>query len=414
MNGTIYVAGGGDMYHYVQSFVYYKSADKWVFLYTPLFDNIYIVPLCMEQIHGVLYLGGGFNGLLGNIPITANARSFVYAYENGVWSDMNIPSEQYQAVKAMIHMNGSLIVGGGYSLGGSAFVYSLKNGVWRDLSFQYEQSYGAIQALAVGNGILYAAGGGRNFSLPFVYSWDGTTWTNISQASPYFDIDAAIYSMIFVDGTLYVAGGLLAGRNGFLYSYTNGVWASTWYSSKNALFSLVDYVTSQTYAIPIVQSLTQLEIDKCCAKSTRSRVTTPQTELDRILRNVTSCTTYGIPKPLYSNNFSTDCGVTLPMYKKSNSNTNTIYSYPSWSIPRINGIDQLVTTFRTNTSSVTTSRKKDAIIAANTSFLNQRARKLPPPPPCVAPIQGPQPGVPIAPNPPCILGNQRVDYSVAN
>jgi hypothetical protein len=61
-------------------------------------------------------------------------------------------------------------------------------------------------------------------------------------------------------------------------------------------------------------------------------------------------------------------------------------------------------------SGVTTARVRDAIQNATTVRGAEFVRKRAPPLPCPVYSTAPQPGVPIAPNPPCNPGNQRVDY----
>ena len=61
-------------------------------------------------------------------------------------------------------------------------------------------------------------------------------------------------------------------------------------------------------------------------------------------------------------------------------------------------------------SGVATARVRDAIQNASTVRGSEFIRKRAPPPPCPVYSTAPQPGVPIAPNPPCNPGTRRVDY----
>jgi hypothetical protein len=61
-------------------------------------------------------------------------------------------------------------------------------------------------------------------------------------------------------------------------------------------------------------------------------------------------------------------------------------------------------------SGVTTARVRDAIQNASAVRGSEFVRKRAPPLPCPVYSTAPQPGVPIAPTPPCNPGTQRVDY----
>jgi hypothetical protein len=61
-------------------------------------------------------------------------------------------------------------------------------------------------------------------------------------------------------------------------------------------------------------------------------------------------------------------------------------------------------------SGVATARVRDAIQNASTVRGSEFIRKRAPPLPCPVYSTAPQPGVPIAPNPPCNPGTRRVDY----
>lgn len=78
---------------------------------------------------------------------------------------------------------------------------------------------------------------------------------------------------------------------------------------------------------------------------------------------------------------------------------------------RIRGIEEITQLVRTQSSSEVTSRRREALERITHRRHAEHFRKYPAPPPCRVPRTLPQPGVPIAPDPPCNLGNQRVDYS---
>ncbi len=77
---------------------------------------------------------------------------------------------------------------------------------------------------------------------------------------------------------------------------------------------------------------------------------------------------------------------------------------------RITGIDQIAVNVRSLSSSEITSRKRYSAVQANRRHA-EHFRTLPPAPPCRIIQTTPTPGVPYAPDGPCIPGNQRVDYS---
>jgi hypothetical protein len=77
--------------------------------------------------------------------------------------------------------------------------------------------------------------------------------------------------------------------------------------------------------------------------------------------------------------------------------------------PRVSRIQDIATVTH-RSSGVTTARVRDAIQNASAVRGEEFIRKRAPPPPCPVYSTAPQPGVPIAPNPPCNPGNQRVDY----
>jgi hypothetical protein len=78
---------------------------------------------------------------------------------------------------------------------------------------------------------------------------------------------------------------------------------------------------------------------------------------------------------------------------------------------RIRGIDEIAQVVRTPSSSEVLARRRANIINAERRHAEHFRPVIPPPPRlCRVPRTTPQPGVPIAPTTPCILGNQRVDY----
>jgi hypothetical protein len=77
---------------------------------------------------------------------------------------------------------------------------------------------------------------------------------------------------------------------------------------------------------------------------------------------------------------------------------------------RITGIDQVAVNVRSLSSSEITSRRRYSAVQSNVRHA-EHFRTHPPPPPCRSIQTTPTPGVPYAPDGPCIPGNQRVDYS---
>jgi hypothetical protein len=76
--------------------------------------------------------------------------------------------------------------------------------------------------------------------------------------------------------------------------------------------------------------------------------------------------------------------------------------------PRVSKIEHVAAVTH-RSSGQTTARLRDSILHASTVRGAEFVRRRAPPPPCPTP-HAPQPGVPIAPNPPCNPGTQRVDY----
>lgn len=159
-----------------------------------------------------------------------------------------------------------------------------------------------------------------------------------------------------------------------------------------------------------------LHIDICpqCRKAAPhgTRVITTPSERDRILREVIRC-------PLYYRNTETGglCGATVHRptstgeLLSSGLSTTPPHGLHRYRIPdRIRGIEDIAVVVRTTSASEVTARRR-ASIQASARRHAEHFRNHPPPRPCREVRQGPQPGVPIAPDSPCNLGNQRVDYS---
>ncbi len=77
--------------------------------------------------------------------------------------------------------------------------------------------------------------------------------------------------------------------------------------------------------------------------------------------------------------------------------------------PRVSRIEHVAAVTH-RSSGQTTSRLRDSILDASAVRGAEFVRRRAPPPPCATLVTGPQPGVPIAPNPPCNPGTRRVDY----
>jgi hypothetical protein len=81
-------------------------------------------------------------------------------------------------------------------------------------------------------------------------------------------------------------------------------------------------------------------------------------------------------------------------------------------LSRIRGIEEICRPVRNVAASELTARIRSRTESSNAALRrhSEHYRVLPPPRPCRLFRTGPQPGVPIAPVTPCIIGNQRVDY----
>lgn len=140
-------------------------------------------------------------------------------------------------------------------------------------------------------------------------------------------------------------------------------------------------------------------------------------EHDRILREAVRC-------PIYYKNLDTG-GKCRHLLKNIHApvSAGTLLSSPySTTSPhglhiyrvsdRIRGIEEISQLVRGASASEVTARRRASIEAAARSRRHaEHFRAEIPPPPCREVRRGPQPGVPIAPDPPCNIGNQRVDYS---
>lgn len=144
-----------------------------------------------------------------------------------------------------------------------------------------------------------------------------------------------------------------------------------------------------------------------CRTILRSNAYSAPGEHQRILTKAVTCAD-GTPRSIYRK----------PPYSSACTSIQSI-SGDSFTFSSIAGIDNIAILIRNTGSSENTSRKKVAIeVNASVPFFRNPSR---PPPPCntkqVYPQRIPylppygQPGVPTAPNPPCIVGNRRVDSS---
>lgn len=140
-----------------------------------------------------------------------------------------------------------------------------------------------------------------------------------------------------------------------------------------------------------------------CRTILRSNAYSAPGEHQRILTQAVTCSD-GTPRSIYRK----------PPYSSACTSIQTV-SGDSFTFSSIAGIDNIAILIRNTGSSENTSRKKVAIeVNASVPFFRSPQK----PPVCIPtsqripylPPYG-QPGVPTAPNPPCILGNRRVDYS---
>jgi hypothetical protein len=149
-----------------------------------------------------------------------------------------------------------------------------------------------------------------------------------------------------------------------------------------------------------------------------TRVVTTPSEHDRVLKELTRC-------PLYYRNTDTGglcAGATRPLIYQPATVSSLLASGASTTPPyglhryrivdRVRGIEDIAVVVRTTSASEVTARRRAAIQASARRHA-EHFRVHPPPPPrlCRVIQQGPQAGVPIAPQTPCNNGNQRVDYS---
>lgn len=80
---------------------------------------------------------------------------------------------------------------------------------------------------------------------------------------------------------------------------------------------------------------------------------------------------------------------------------------------RIRGIEDIATFVRNPSAGERTARLRSSVETAAAAAIRhgEHYRTRPPPPPCRPPRLPQQPGVPLPPQTPCLLGTQRVDYS---
>jgi hypothetical protein len=150
-------------------------------------------------------------------------------------------------------------------------------------------------------------------------------------------------------------------------------------------------------------------------KHPHTRVRSTPSEHDRIMREVLRC-------PLYYRNLDTGglcTSVTRTIFRpatvgilagSSHSTTAPRGVHRYRYMDRVRGIDEIAHIVRGPSASEVTARRRAAIEASARRHA-EHFRKHPPPPPCRVIQQGPQAGVPIAPDSPCNIGTQRVDYS---
>ena len=161
-----------------------------------------------------------------------------------------------------------------------------------------------------------------------------------------------------------------------------------------------------------------LHIDVCPqCKPTHVYRASAISESDRVLREVLKC-------PIYYKNL--DIGGKCHLLNTSlhePTSSDILLNYQHSTTPphglhiyrvsdRIRGIEEIAHIMRSPSASEVTARRRAGIeTAARSQRHAEHFRAVIPPPPCREVRRGPQPGVPIAPQSPCILGNQRVDYS---
>jgi hypothetical protein len=129
-------------------------------------------------------------------------------------------------------------------------------------------------------------------------------------------------------------------------------------------------------------------------------------ESDQILSNAVRC-------PLFYQN--RDTGGLCPNQLKAvyEGGTSPYALHAPRLFHRISSIKEVCRPVRGVSGSELTARIRARTDNSNTTLRrhSEHFRTLPPPPPCRLLRTTPQPGVPIAPVTPCILGNQRVDFS---
>jgi hypothetical protein len=131
-----------------------------------------------------------------------------------------------------------------------------------------------------------------------------------------------------------------------------------------------------------------------------------QTERNRILREAVRC-------PLHFHNRDTG-GLCASQHAAVHASDPSPYRRTTARpLSRIRGIEEICRPVRNVAASELTARIRSRTESSNAALRrhSEHYRVLPPPRPCRLFRTGPQPGVPIAPITPCIIGNQRVDYS---
>jgi len=150
-------------------------------------------------------------------------------------------------------------------------------------------------------------------------------------------------------------------------------------------------------------------------KVPHTRVVTTPSEHNRIMREVLRC-------PLYYRNLDTGglCNsVTRTIFRPasvgglfvsqhSTTRPHGVHRYRY--MDRVRGIDEIAHVVRGPSASEVTARRRASIEASSRRHA-EHFRVLPPPPVCREIRTLPQAGVPIAPETPCNIGTQTVDYS---
>ena len=140
-----------------------------------------------------------------------------------------------------------------------------------------------------------------------------------------------------------------------------------------------------------------------------------QTEATRTITGVTECRLYALNHHTGGLCGDTAATVHAPATPPLLGSTppHRVHGYRTFA--RVRGIDEIARFARgPSASEVTARRRANAEHAAATTRRHQEHFRVHPPPParlCIPPRVLPQAGVPLAPVTPCVLGNQRVDYT---